>query len=136
MKNYLIFAVISMLMFGINSIIQKKAQNIDSISLSLFTIGTAFIIMLIVWLLNFKNKQISTEGIIYGGFAGLVFSTAYLLFIYSLRIGTLKIVILLNGLSAGVTILLSFFIFKESLNLYQIIGLCLGFAAIILFNLK
>ncbi len=136
MKNYLILAIISMFLFGINSILQKKAQNIDSISLSMITIGTAFIIMFIVWLINFKNKQLSINGIAYGGLSGFVFSIAFLLFIYSLRIGTLQIVILLNGLSAGVTIILAFIIFKESLNLYQIIGLCFGFTAIILFNIK
>src|SRR4030042_2821864 len=115
MKSYFIYAVISMLLFGINAIVQKKAPDIDSISLSLFTIGSAFIIILIIWLINFNNKILSIKGSIFGGISGLIFSIAFLLFIYSLRIGKLQIVILLNGLSAGVAILLSFLILKESL---------------------
>ena len=136
MKNYFIFAVISMLLFGINALIQKKAPNIDSISLSLFSIGSAFIIVLIIWLLNFKNKEISIKGSIYSISSGLIFSIALLLFIYSLRIGNLKIVVLLNGLSAGVAVILSFFLLKESISIYQIIGIFLRIAAIALFNIK
>ena len=135
MNRYIFFALISMFLFGVNSLIQKKAPGIDSISLSLITLGTAFIIILIIWLINFNNKILSLKGSAYGITAGLVFSIAFFLFIYSLRIGKLQVVIILNGMSAGVTILLSFLILRESLSFTQIIGILLGFMAIVLFNI-
>ncbi len=136
MKNYFFLALISMLLFSINTIIQKKMSNIDSITLTLFTVGFAFVFILIIWLINFNNKILSLKSTILCGITGIIYSIAILLFIYSLRIGKIQIVVLLNGLSAGVTIILSFLILKESLNLYQIIGVCLGVIAIVFLNIK
>lgn len=136
MKNYVILAIVSMFLFGINAVIQKKAPDIDSITFSLISIITSTLIIFIIWIINFNNKVLSVKGSIYSIISGIVFAIAFLFFIYSLRIGKPQIVLLFNGMSAGIAIILSFIILKESISLFQIIGIMLGLTAIIFFNLK
>ncbi len=79
MKNYFFLALISMLLFSINTIIQKKMSNIDSITLTLFTVGFAFVFILIIWLINFNNKILSLKSTILCGITGIIYSIAILL---------------------------------------------------------
>jgi len=135
MEQYILLAIISMLFFGINSVMLKNATKIDSVTLSLVAISTAAMAILICWGLFFQKKEITSEGIAYGIGAGLVYTVAFVLFVMALQTGKTSVVVTINALSAGIAVLLSVIVFRENLSITQIMGIVLGIVATILLTI-
>jgi len=61
METYIIFAIISMLFFGINGILIKLAPEIDPVSFTLVSVSSSTVVAFLYWLLRVPEKQISVQ---------------------------------------------------------------------------
>ena len=135
MEKYIIIAIIGAMLSSIIPIIQKRAQGIDSITLTFTSIGTSFFCILIYWFFFNNSKEYSVKGISSGIIAGIIFAITFLLFIIALRLGKASIVVVINSLSIVLTVILSMVFLSESLTIKQFIGIVLGMISIILLTL-
>jgi bacterial/archaeal transporter family protein len=135
MESYVIFALLSMLLFGTNAVILKSAKNIDFLSLTLLSVGTSAILALLCWFfLNFK-KEMGTHGITMGVISGILNGTGIILFNYAIQRGKASIVAPISSLGAGVAVILAVIILAERLTLIQTLGIVLGLVSVVLLSI-
>ena len=135
MELYILFALIAMILFGVNAIIYKVAPNIDAISLALVSFTVSAVGTFIYWLFFVSKKQIALVGIGYGIAAGLLSVGALIFFISALHMGKASIVATIRALSVGVTVLLAVILLSEKLVLTKIIGIVFGIIAVVLLSI-
>jgi len=135
MNTYIILAVISSLLFGYATIIQKKTTGIDSISFAMVSLGVSFLSVFIYWLFFNPARQISLTGINYSIFAGILSGFAFLYFIIALRMCKVSTVVIINSFSAIVAVILAFVLLQEKLTITQISGVILGISGVVLVSI-
>lgn len=135
MELYIILAIIAMLLYGVTAIIYKLASpNIDSISLTLFTSIFMTIVIFIFWLFS-KQKQITIKGLEYAGIGGLIAGFAFIAFVTSIGLGRVSITTTLRGLSFAVTVGIAILFLSEQITLMKLIGIGFAIIAIILLSI-
>lgn len=132
MNPYIVIAIISSLLFGFTTIVQKKTSGIDSITFSMISLGASFISILFYWLFFTPLKQASLSGISYSIAAGILTGFAYLFFIVALRMCKVNTVVIINSFSAIVAVILAVVLLKEKLTLTQAIGVVMGISGVVL----
>jgi transporter family protein len=132
MNPYIVIAIISSVLFGFTTIVQKRTAGIDSITFSVISLGASFLSILIYWLFFSPVKQTSMSGINYSIIAGILSGFAYLFFIIALRMCKVNTVVVINSFSAIVAVILAMVLLKEKLTLTQAIGVCLGISGVVL----
>jgi len=132
MNPYIVIAIISSLLFGFTTIVQKKSSGIDSVTFSMLSLGVSFLSVFIYWLFFSPVKQCNLTGINYSIMAGFLSGFAFLFFIIALRMCKVSTVVIINSFSAVVAVLLSIVLLRERLSYTQIVGVVLGISGVIL----
>jgi len=132
MSPYIIIAIISSVLFGFTTILQKKTTGIDSVSFSMISLGASFVSVFVFWLFFSPQKHYSLSGVNYSLLAGLLSGFAYLFFILALRMCKVSTVVIINSFSAIVAVILSVALLKEKLTVTQIVGVAMGISGVIL----
>lgn len=132
MNPYLIIAIISSLLFGFTTIVQKKSTGIDSVTFSVLSLGVSFISILLYWLFFSPVKHINATGVIYSIVAGILSGFAFMFFIIALRMCKVNTVVIINSFSAVVAVILAVVLLRERLSVTQIIGVFFGISGVIL----
>lgn len=135
MESYILIAIISMVLFGVNAIVIKSAKNIDPITLSVVSLGTAFCLALVYWFFFYHKKEFGNDGLAVGAASGVIYFFALILFIVALQKGKASVVVTINALSAGVAALLAIFFLSEKITILKLTGIVLGIIAVILLSL-
>ena len=132
MNPYILIAIISTMLFGFVTIVQKKTTGIDSVSFALISSGASFIGIFLYWLFFAGNKQMSAYGISQSAFAGIISGFAYMFFIIALRMCKVSTVVIINSFNAVIAVILASILLHEKLSPIQITGVFLGISGVIL----
>lgn len=136
MNPYVIIAIVSSMLFGFVTIVQKKTTGIDSVSFAMISLGTSFLSIFIYWLFFSPIKSMNMNGMTYSALAGIISGFAYLFFILALRMCKVSTVVIINSFSAVIAVILASVLIHEKLSVTQIAGVILGTSGVILVSLK
>ncbi|MFI3227572.1 MAG: EamA family transporter [Clostridia bacterium] len=129
-KNaWFLYAVGSAIFASLTSILGKVGiENIDS------TVGTAIrtvVVLIMAWIMVFITKKqgtiksIDKKSWCFLGLSGITTGASWLCYYTALQTGPASIVVPIDKLSIVVTIIFSYFVFKEKLNKKSFLGLIL-----------
>ena len=133
---WMIYAVLSAVFAALTSILAKVGiSGVDS------NLGTAIrtgVVLLLAWaivLARGKHKQIRTldkKEMLFIVFSGIATGASWLCYYYAIGHGLVSVVVPIDKLSLIVTVVFSYFIFKEKLSKKAFLGLCLMIAGTLL----
>jgi len=134
-NDWLIFALFSLVLWGLWGFFQKLATNhISPRNVYVFAvIGPLIVASIVLLSLNFR-VQMHGKGVVYALLAGLAGSLGGLFFVHAVNRGKASIVITLTALYPVVTILLSFIILKEEITIRQGVGIVLALISMALLS--
>ena len=135
MNDWLIFAILAMLVWGFWGFFPKLATNYLSPKSVLVyeVIGAVIVGVVVLFLVNFKPK-VNTKGITFAILTGIAGSMGALFFIFAVSRGETSVVVTTTALYPLITIALAFLILKEPVTLKQGVGMIFAFAAMILLS--
>jgi len=135
MTQWLPAALFSLFSFGVWGLFTKLAiVYVDSKSALVFqTIGVAIVGLVTLYLLNFKPAT-DIKGLSYGLLTGIAYGVGCLFYFIAADKGKIITVVTLTALYPLVTILLSYLLLKEGINLKQLLGI--GFAIVAIYLLS
>lgn len=137
MQPYLIFALISLLLYGLWGFFPKLASNanIDARSILVFeAIGTLAIAFVVLFAIGFK-PTFNGKGFVFALLAGIAGAVGSLFFLLALSRGKASVVVTMTALYPLVVIILSTIILKEPITLKQGIGILFALAAVVMFSI-
>ncbi len=136
MNDWLFFAIIALLLWGLWGLFPKIASNyIGPKSVWIYEgIGVAVLAAIVLFSIGFK-PEVHTKGIVFGILGGFAGAVGGLFFLYALSRGKASIVVPLTALYPLITVLLASVILKEPITLKQGIGIALALAAMVLLSL-
>lgn len=126
MKNWVIFAFISMFFAGFTSVIAK--QGLVGISGELgLTIRTLFVCLFVMAFAVFsvstqEFSQVGQKNLIWLGLSGVTTALSWVYYYKALKLGDVSTIALIDKGSAVVAILLAWLILKETITLRMIAG--------------
>lgn len=135
MESYIIFALIGMVLFGLNGILYKVAPNTDSATLTFISFLASAIVAFIYWFFFVPEKTVSTPGIAIGALAGALAVGALIFLIAALQMGKASIVMPIRSLSAAVTVVLAILFLSEKITVVKALGIVLAIIAAVLLAL-
>jgi uncharacterized membrane protein len=135
MSKYVFIAIISSVLFGFTTIIQKRTTGVDPITFTLLSMISGTVLIFVYWLFFTPNKVYSSIGMYRSLWAGMLSGLAFTLFIIALRHYKVSTVVIINSFSAVVAVLLSVILLTEKLSITQIIGVILGISGVILVSI-
>lgn len=135
MGNWLIFAVITLLMWGLWGFFPKLATSyMDPKSVLVYeVIGTLIVGIVVLSLLRFK-PEVHTKGITFAILTGISGGVGLLFFLFAISRGKASIVVTTTALYPLVTIILASLLLKEPITLKQGIGIIFALIAMLLLS--
>ncbi|MGA1873607.1 MAG: EamA family transporter [Thermoplasmatota archaeon] len=136
-EPWLIFAVLSLLLYGLWGFFPKLATDsgVEPRSILVYeTIGTAAIALIVLAVIGFK-PQFTGRGFSFALIAGTAGALGSLFFLLALSKGKASVVVTMTALYPLIVIILSYFVLKEPLTLKQGIGIVFALVAMILFSI-
>jgi len=133
MTEWLPATLFALFSFGVWGLFTKLAIiYIDSKSALVFqTIGVFIVGVVTLYLLNFKLAT-NFKGLSFGVLTGLAYGIGCLFYFIAADKGKIITVVTLTALYPLITILLSYFILKETISIKQLIGILFAFMSIFL----
>lgn len=138
--SWFIYAVLSAVFAALTSILAKV--GISGVESNLGTAIRTCVVLIMAWVIVFakgKHKQIkSTEKkeLLYISLSGIATGASWLCYYYAIQNGIVSVVVPIDKLSIIVTIIFSYFVFKEKLTRKAFAGLCLMIVGTLALTLK
>ncbi len=130
----IVFAVISMVTFGLVGIIYKIAiDRIDFISLVFFVYLFSTILMGLIWL-TIPVKHVTLDGIKLSLLSSILAVVGMLSYIYALKVGEVSTVAPIRNLALVVTVILAIYVLNERLTVEKTLGVLFAILALILLS--
>jgi transporter family protein len=131
--NWFTASFFALLSFGLWGFFTKlSVVHIDARSALVFqTVGVAVIGLITLGLINFK-PMFETKGITYSVLTGMAYGVGCLFYFVAASKGKIITVVTLTALYPLVTIMLAYWLLKETVNLKQCAGIGLAMIAILL----
>lgn len=135
MSSWLPAALASLVFFGLWGFFTKLSVNhVDPKSALIFqTVGVLIIGLFTLSSIHFKPAT-DGKGFTYAVITGLTYGIGCLFYFVAASKGKIMTIVTLTSLYPVVTIVLSYLLLKEDINLRQCIGIMLAFVAIILMS--
>ena len=136
MPTWFIFAIATLLVWGVWGLLPKLATNyLSPASVMVFGgIGNLLIVVALLVSVNFR-PDIQSKGIIFSILAGLVGTLGTITFLYAISRGKASVVVPMTSLYPLVTIILSLLILREPMTLKLGFGILFALMALLLFSL-
>ena len=134
--QWLLYAVLSAVFAALTSILAKL--GISCVESNLGTAIRTVVVLVMAWLMvgiKGKQKQLKTidgRELIYIGLSGLATGASWLCYYYAIQNGVVSVVVPIDKLSVVVTVIFSYFVFKEKLSKRALAGLLLMVAGTLL----
>lgn len=134
--QWLLYAVLSAVFAALTSILAKL--GISGVESNLGTAIRTVVVLVMAWLMvgvKGKQKQLKTidsRELIYIGLSGLATGASWLCYYYAIQNGVVSVVVPIDKLSVVVTVIFSYFVFKEKLSKRALAGLLLMVAGTLL----
>ena len=128
-KSYMIYAVLSAIFAALTSILAKV--GISGVESNLGTAIRTGVVLIMAWIIVFiKGKQrdikkIDKKELLFISLSGLATGASWLCFYYAIQKGIVSVVVPIDKMSILVTVLFSYFVFKEKLSKKASFGLSL-----------
>lgn len=136
MREWFIFALLALIMWGLWAFFPKLAiQYLTPKSAIIWEVLGSLLVGIIVLLFIKFQPEVQAKGIVFALLTGITATLGTLFFLYAVTHGKASIVVTTTALYPLITIALAFFILKETITLYQGIGMVLALLAMILFTL-
>lgn len=138
-SSWVIYAVLSAVFAALTSILAKI--GIDNVESNLGTAIRTGVVLIIAWLIVFakgKQKEIKTidkRELVFISLSGLATGASWLLYYYAIQKGIVSVVVPIDKLSIVVTVVFSYFVFKEKLSKKEFFGLCLMIAGTLIMSI-
>ncbi len=128
--------MLSAVFAALTSILAKL--GISGVESNLGTAIRTVVVLVMAWLMvgiKGKQKQLKTidgRELIYIGLSGLATGASWLCYYYAIQNGVVSVVVPIDKLSVVVTVIFSYFVFKEKLSKRALAGLLLMVAGTLL----
>ena len=127
--SWMIYAVLSAVFAALTSILAKVGiSGVESNLGTAIRTGVVLVMAWIIVLVKGKHKQIKTierRELLFIGFSGIATGASWLCYYYAVQNGILSVVVPIDKMSILVTVVFSYFVFKEKLSKKAFVGLCL-----------
>ncbi len=135
MTAWLPAAFMALFSFGLWGLFSKLTLlHIDSKSALIFqTVGVLIVGLVTLALMNFKPAT-EIKGLSFGLLTGLAYGVGCLFYLIAADRGKLVTVVSMTALYPLVTIILSYFLLKETVNIKQCMGILLALVSIFLMS--
>src|SRR5580698_1443680 len=137
LPQWLRYSLLAILAYGVWGAVSSLAsQNVSALTLQIVsTIGLFPVALVLAFSKNLGRGANRSRGILFALVTGMIGGTGNLTLYETLRVGgEASIVFPLTGMYPLVTIVLARFLFKESLNRIQGLGVALALVAVYLFS--
>ena len=134
--SWMIYAVLSAVFAALTSILAKI--GISGVESNLGTAIRTGVVLVMAWVIVFvrgKQKQLTSldkKELLFVSLSGIATGASWLCYYYAIGHGLVSVVVPIDKLSIIVTILFSYFVFKEKLSKKAFLGLCLMVAGTLL----
>ena len=128
-NHWMIYAILSAVFAASTSILAKV--GISGVESNLGTAIRTGVVLIMAWLIVLmKGKQkeikvIDKKELAFIAFSGLATGASWLCYYYAIQNGIVSVVVPIDKLSIIVTVIFSYFVFKETLSKKAFVGLCL-----------
>ena len=135
-KTWFVYAALSAVFASLTSILAKV--GITGVESNLGTAIRTGVVLVMAWVIVFskgKHQQIKSldkRELLFIGLSGLATGGSWLCYYYAIQNGIVSVVVPIDKLSILVTVVFSYFVFKEKLSKKAFIGLCLMVAGTLL----
>ena len=135
-KSWMIYAVLSAIFAALTSILAKV--GISGVESNLGTAIRTGVVLLMAWVIVFtKGKQkgikhIDKKELLFISLSGIATGASWLFYYYAIQNGIVSVVVPIDKLSILVTVIFSYFVFKEKLSKKALLGLGLMVAGTLL----
>lgn len=135
-KSWMIYAVLSSVFAALTSILAKI--GISGVESNLGTAIRTGVVLVMAWTIVLaKGKQRSIKHIdkrelLFISLSGIATGASWLCYYYAIQNGIVSVVVPIDKLSIIVTVVFSYFVFKEKLSKKAFVGLCLMIAGTLL----
>ena len=135
-RAWFVYAVLAAVFAALTSILAKV--GISGVESNLGTAIRTAVVLLLSWGIVFgrgKQKQLATldkRELLFIALSGIATGASWLCYYYALGHGEVSVVVPIDKLSIVVTVIFSYFVFKEKLSLKAFVGLLLMIAGTLL----
>ena len=135
--NWLFFSLLTLILWGVWGIFVKLSLNYVDWKTYWIVSYLPYLMMSTLLFLFYKPAlDFRNEGVKYALIAGLIGTISYIFFFQAMKGGKVSLTITLTALYPLITIILAFLVLKESVNLFQGIGLILALISIVLLSIS
>lgn len=138
-KSWFFYAILSAVFASLTSILAKIGiASVDS------NVGTAirtFVVLIMAWFIVLIKgkishlKHIDKKELLFICMSGIATGISWLCYYYAIQNGIVSVVVSIDKMSLAITIIFSYFVFKEKINKKNFIGLVLIMSGIILMSI-
>ena len=135
-KMWMLYAVLAAVFAALTSILAK--MGISGVESNLGTAIRTGIVLIMAWVIVFARgkqtqlKNIDKKELLFIGLSGIATGASWLCYYYAIQNGEVSVVVPIDKLSIIVTVIFSYFVFKEKLSKKAFAGLCLMVAGTLL----
>ena len=128
-KTWMLYAVLAAVFAALTSILAK--MGISGVESNLGTAIRTGVVLIMAWVIVFaRGKQVQLKSIdkkelLFIGLSGIATGASWLCYYYAIQNGEVSVVVPIDKLSIIVTVIFSYFVFKEKLSKKAFAGLCL-----------
>ena len=128
-KTWMLYAVLAAIFAALTSILAK--MGISGVESNLGTAIRTGVVLIMAWVIVFARgkqaqlKSIDKKELLFIGLSGIATGASWLCYYYAIQNGDVSIVVPIDKLSIIVTVIFSYFVFKEKLSKKALAGLCL-----------
>ena len=128
-KTWMLYAVLAAVFAALTSILAK--MGISGVESNLGTAIRTGVVLIMAWVIVFARgkqaqlKSIDKKELLFIGLSGIATGASWLCYYYAIQNGEVSVVIPIDKLSIIVTVIFSYFVFKENLSKKAFAGLCL-----------
>ena len=128
-RSWMIYAILAAVFAALTSILAK--MGISGVESNLGTAIRTGVVLIMAWIIVLargKQKQmksINKKELLFIGLSGISTGASWLCYYYAIQNGDVSVVVPIDKLSIIVTVIFSYFVFKERLSKKAFVGLCL-----------
>ena len=128
-KTWMLYAVLAAVFAALTSILAK--MGISGVESNLGTAIRTGVVLIMAWVIVFARgkqaqlKSIDKKELLFIGLSGIATGVSWLCYYYAIQNGDVSVVVPIDKLSIIVTVIFSYFVFKEKLSKKALAGLCL-----------
>lgn len=128
-KAWMLYAVLAAVFAALTSILAK--MGISGVESNLGTAIRTGVVLIMAWVIVFARgkqaqlKSIDKKELLFIRLSGIATGASWLCYYYAIQNGEVSVVVPIDKLSIIVTVIFSYFVFKEKLSKKAFAGLCL-----------